>query len=195
MSHTTSINTVPMKSASALREAVARLQRMGINCELLENAVPRMYYRDQIEQHVKAQQDLGNTSDGYQFHANPEECDYVLRLPDSFYDIGFLRNAEGSLVPFFDDYERSAPHLRGSPDEGKVRISKLLSAVGMNVKSQHWSGQRNSSDTAELAVSVGKLLQQYTAAASIEAATAQGYCVEGETVDEAGNIHLTVSVA
>lgn len=194
MSHTSSVSEVPIKSESALRAAVDELIASGVNCELVPNAVPRMYYADQINRHVKQKQEQdernGNETQGIQFHDNPEECDYVLRVNDAYYDVGFLRNKDGHLVPFFDDYNYSSHSVPGT-QSGKGPIRDF---IGANYEGnvEHWSGQRDSSEG--LMHSVGQLLQGYSKHAAIEAATAAGYSVMGQEVDDKGQVHLTLEV-
>lgn len=172
MSHTTSVKSVPIKSVNALRSAVSELQSQGIKCELVANAVPRMYYRDQIARHVKAK----NPND-YHFHDNPEECDFVLKLPDAYYDIGFLRDKKGNLVPFFDDYDYSG---MGSNGTGSRGIKAVLGAKFQGA-TEHWSGQREAGQ--QQLHSVGKLLQGYSKHAVMEQAAAHGKTMQSCVVD------------
>ena len=86
MSHTTTINNVVIRDVSALRRAVEELQAKGVQCSLLENAKPRMYYTRQEEQ-----------------------CDFVLRLDNARYngknyDIGFQKQADGTYSAIFDEW-------------------------------------------------------------------------------------------
>lgn len=81
MSHTTTLKTVSIKDVAALRATVSELQAAGVDCELVENARPRMYY---------------DTQHGV--------CDYVIRLNKSRYDVGFDKQADGSYVPVFDEW-------------------------------------------------------------------------------------------
>jgi hypothetical protein len=189
MSHTTSVKSVPIKSECALRAAVRRLQAAGIDCELLENAVPRMFYENQIGLHVKAAEEARSTGErmGLQFHGNAEECDFVLKLNDSFYDIGFLRDKNGHWQMFFDDYD----YRTWRSTSGKCGIKGVLGAA-FDGRTEHWSGQREAGE--QQLHSVGKLLQAYSAEATIEAATAEGYSVLGEETDNEGNLHITIGV-
>ncbi len=47
MSHTATIKTLMLSDKHAITAAIAELKTKGVNCELLENAVPRAYYSDQ----------------------------------------------------------------------------------------------------------------------------------------------------
>ncbi len=68
MSHTTTIDSVVFSDIDALKAAVAELQKSGVKCSLLVNAVPRAYYANQ--------QGMG-------------EAPFVLKLDDSRFDVGF----------------------------------------------------------------------------------------------------------
>jgi hypothetical protein len=180
MSHTTSVKSCPIKSITALQAAVQTLRLQGVECVLKQNSVPRMFYDDQISRHVRQrEEELKRTGkdEGYVFHTNPEECDYTLHLPKASYDVGFLRNRKGELVPFFDDWKQSVASQLGATFGGKV---------------EHWSGDRDAGE--QQLHSVGKLLQQYAKHAATEAAVSDGYMVTGEETDAQGNIHLLVEV-
>lgn len=146
MSHTTTLKAVQIRDIAALRAAVAELQQAGIKCQLAEKTKPRMFYGNQ--------------------HG---ECDYVLQLTDSRYDVGFDRQTDGSYAPVFDEWGGHVGQQIGAacpmPDtpEGKA---------------QH---------------AIGKLMQGYAKHAAVNAATAQGYYVESTQVDEQGNVHLTIA--
>jgi pyridoxine 5'-phosphate synthase PdxJ len=66
VSHTTTLKGMKIKDDKAMRDAVDALKQQGINCELLTNVKPRMYYNNQ-----------------------EAACAYVLRLHDGNYDVGF----------------------------------------------------------------------------------------------------------
>lgn len=167
---------------------------MGINCTVEADAVPRMWYPDQIARHVVSKENAdiaaGLPGLGLQFHANPEECDFVLRLPDAHYDIAFIRDREGNYVPFFDAYDHDTPH-HSNRRRGKTGISGILGAPFQGAV-EHWSGTRNAGDQ-QLHV-IGKFLQAYSTEVLIDTAAAQGYSVVGEETDLNGNIHLHVAV-
>jgi hypothetical protein len=171
MSHTTTCKAVPIKSVNALRSAVAELQRAGINCELVANDIPRMYYRNQIKLHLK---DKGAK---FQYHDNPDECEFVLRLPDAYYDIGFLRDEKGFLQPVFDDYNYGSGAVSG----GRQGIRALLGCKMDGVTQQHWAGQKEAGKN-ELA-SIGKLLQGYSKHAIMEQAASHGKTMKSCSTD------------
>lgn len=171
-----------------MQAAVLELQRMGVRCELKQNAVPRMYYADQISRHIKSNSEVAGQ---FVFHQNVEECDYVLHLPDSHYDVAFLKTKSGEYVPVFDDYEHGTENGR-HPYMEKLPIKKFLGAAYAG-KVEHWSGARK--DTEQTLHSIGKLLQEYTVAAATNAALAAGHTVLGRTTDKNGTVHLTLGVA
>lgn len=111
MSHTTTIGTVAIRDLQALQQAVNELKATGVDCTLVQNAKPRMYYTHQEVQ-----------------------CDWVLKIPTAKYDVGFEKQKDGSYVPFTDLYGGSVGQTIGascpmpnSPD-GKAQhaIGKLM---------------------------------------------------------------------
>jgi len=162
MSHTTEIKAVPIRDINALRAAVNELKAKGINVELVQNENPRMYYSDQLQRH------LGTKS---------ETCDYVVKVKDAKYDIGFIKNDDGTYSMVFDDWQKS--------------IKKVLGAEQKNAgRDEHWAGRRDA--TEQTLHSVGKLTQAYSKHAAINAATTKGYQVTGTHTDADGNIHLEI---
>jgi hypothetical protein len=97
MSHTTTLKTVAIKSAEALQAAVNYLKEQGVDCELLQDAKPRMYYANQ---HGK--------------------CDYVLKLNNSIYDVGFDKQEDGSYLPVFDSWGGHIQNQIGMPKSCSV---------------------------------------------------------------------------
>lgn len=81
MSHTTQITSVRITDINALESAAEKLRAEGVNCQIVRDQKPRMYYENQ---HGK--------------------CDYVLSLPDSRYDVGFDKQEDGSYVPVYDEW-------------------------------------------------------------------------------------------
>lgn len=194
MSHSTVIKSVPIKSVSALRSAVELLKERGVDCELLENKVPRLYFSNQIEDQFKnSGMELGKT---LKYHDNIEECDYVLRLKDGMYDIGFLENDKGELVPIYDDYASQSSHARSLFVGGNNTIKDLLgNAVPEELETETTdsTGMVNEGGTIET-YAVGKFLQAYTEAVVVETAEEQGHIVEEVFTDELGEIHVVVGV-
>jgi len=93
MSHTTTLKTVVIRDVAALQRTVAELKAKGVNCDLVENQRPRMYYAKQ--------------------HG---ESAYVLKLHDAPYDVGFDLQADGSYAPVFDEW---ADHVANQIGAGK----------------------------------------------------------------------------
>lgn len=175
MSHTTQVKTVPIKDISALKKALEELKKEGINVSLEEKAVPRMYYVNQLQKHMGLKSDV---------------CDYVIRLPDSYYDIGLVKDeAAGGYTPVFDDYESAGHHPQSNTGRGAIK--KFLGAPFAG-KVEHWSGRRD--DTEQTLHSIGKLMQAYTKHAAINAAVKAGHKVLGTTKDANGNIQLRLGV-
>lgn len=111
MSHTTKLKAVEIRDVAALMSAVGDLRASGVNCELVQNQKPRMYYSNQ--------------------HG---ECAYVLRLNDAPYDVGLDLQADGSYAPVFDEWSGHVSRnigatcpLPGTP-EGRAQhaIGKFL---------------------------------------------------------------------
>ena len=152
MSHTTTLKGVQIKDRRCIEAAVADLKREGINIELLRNATPRMYYREQ-------EREIG-------------VCDYVLKLPGSRYDVGLKWNAKDNqfdalLDTFAGDISRSIGAACPLPRDEYGR------------EGEH---------------AIGRFTQRYGVNAARFAAQAQGYYVEGETVDESGAVQLVIAL-
>jgi Protein of unknown function (DUF1257) len=112
----------------------------------VQNVKPRMYYDNQ--------------------HGT---CEYVLKLNDGPYDVGFDKQADGSYAPVFDDWQRNVANKVGAS------CPIPTSAEG---RAQH---------------SIGKLLQNYQKHVAVNAAVMNGYAVESSFVDDAGNVQITIS--
>jgi len=110
MSHTTTCEDVPFTSEAVLRQAVDSLKKQGVECELEENAVPRMYYPDQFMDKYGTPADL------------------VLKLKDCPYDIGFIKK-DGKFIPVFDDFCGYVSSVLGN---------KLYDGFDSKVKSDHF---------------------------------------------------------
>lgn len=187
VSHSTTIKTVPIKSQSALRAAIAELQSNGVNIELQENCKPRMYYKNQI-----AKQIVSTAKEGeFSFNEDPDVCDFVIHLPDSFYDIGLLRQEDGSYTPVFDDY--CGGPVSGAPTTAQMKGIKSILGHKWEGKVEHWAGRKEGNDSQ--LHSIGKFLQGYTKQTVVEAATLAGHMVSGFTENEkTGEIQVHLSV-
>jgi len=147
MSHTTTLKNVAIRDVMAMQQAVNDLQAEGINCELVENESPRMYYTKQ-----------------------GEKCEYVLKLKDGQYDLGFKYQDDGTYAPVLDTW---GGHL-----------GKQIGATCPMPDSQEGRAQH----------AIGKFMQGYSRNATINAAVQKGYSVEGTETDADGNVHLTIGV-
>ena len=146
MSHTTTLSNVAIRDIQALNKAVSELQADGINCELVEKAVPRMYFSEQ-----------------------GEECDYVLKLKDGKYDVGFkYESKQDAYVPVLDTYNN--------------HVGKQIGATCPMPGSPEGRAQH----------AMGRLMQGYAKNAAINSAVKNGYSVDQVTVDEEGNCHVLV---
>ena len=188
MSHSTTIKTVPISSRGALRAAVSELQAKGLNIELAENCKPRMYYDNQINKQIVGKEG----AEEFDFNEDPDVCDFVIKVPGSYYDIGLLRNANGTgYTPVFDDY----CGMPASGAEITVGMRGLKDILGNKYdgKVEHWAGVRD--DVEGSLFSIGKFLAGYTKHATIEAATMAGHTVAGCVENpETGEIKLTLNV-
>lgn len=106
MSHTTTIKDIVFADLTALQAAADDLRDRGIDCNLIENAIPRAYYDNQLG-----------------------EAPYVLRLNESRYDVGFYQEdgTEG-LVPKCDLYANEISRQLGAKQEEGV--SREAAAIG-----------------------------------------------------------------
>lgn len=159
MSHTTTIKSVPIRSVTALQAAVRELQQAGVQCSLAQNQKPRMYYENQ--------------------HG---ECDYVLKLDKSRYDIGFQKQKDGTYEMVLDTWN-----------------NEIAQQVG--TKAVNWAERYSSSESKEARelrnnpqAHVGSLMQLYTKHAAIQTATSKGYMVTGCSVGQDMKVHLTIGV-
>ena len=176
MSHTTTVKTVQIKSVSALKKMAINLKNKGLNVELVENAVPRMYYKDQIARTLK------KSSAPMQYHSNVEECDFVLVVKDSYYDIGFLKNVDGEYVPLFDNFSFPSPYHMGD-----IHRKPLIEITGV-------TAPKSTPKKEIINYSIGKVLQEYSLCATVEACEEAGYTITKSIVDEHGSIHIEVEV-
>jgi len=139
MSHTTTVKSCPIRSVSALKSAIRKLQKNGVKCELVEDTFCKLYFESQSREIGK--------------------CEYVLKLENSPYDVGFKKNSEGIYDIKMDEYAGHTAKKLG----GKAPIQE---------------GQDSS------AHAIGQLLSAYSEEAVIETALEQGYMVESATYNE-----------
>jgi Protein of unknown function (DUF1257) len=91
MSHTTTISTLLLSDETAIRAAIAELSSKGVKCELLENAVPRAYYDNQMGQ-----------------------ADMVVKLDNSRYDVGLYKKADGTFEAKADFWGKDVEKALGA---------------------------------------------------------------------------------
>lgn len=178
MSHTTLVKSVQIKSESALHGMAKELRVLGMDVELVKNAIPRLYYKDQIAR------TLVRTGKKMAYHNNVEECDYVLKVKGAYYDIGFLKDDEGNYVPLFDDFPYPSPYSSPTERAGQRALSGILGTKipeGVNGEEAK-------------AYSIGKALQCYSLAAATEACNEAGYSIISSKFDAKGQIVLEVEV-
>lgn len=113
MSHTTTIKSLAIKDTRAIVKAVEELRAQGVNCQLLTNAVPRLYYQNQ--------------------HGR---CDYVVNLPGCRFDVGLDLQSDGSYAPVFDEHGGLvSKHLgvgKSNGRDAKAHIGKFIQAYAKN---------------------------------------------------------------
>jgi hypothetical protein len=120
MSHTTAINSIEITDVDALRSAVQELKTNGVDCELLENAIPRAYYRNQLPQ-----------------------ADLVLKLNKSAYDVGFYAKENGTgyitKCDFFQGdiaKQLGTNDVREGEDPVQARLGKLYQTYAVHATSR-----------------------------------------------------------
>ena len=109
MSHTSSISSIVISDVHALRAAVTELKTQGVNCDLLENEIPRAYSTNQ--------EGMGM-------------AEYVVKLHDARYDIGLYQNKDKTgFEARTDFYMGSVEGQLGAKDssvsEDQGRLGKL----------------------------------------------------------------------
>lgn len=128
MSHTSEFKDVQIKNIAALKSACARLTNAGISCELIKDAVPRAYFRDQ---------------------KGLEKAEWVIKLTGCKYDIGLYRSAQGGSyemrADLWDGHIRKYVGLSiadekkfssSNPTQTQLVAGKLLQAYSVEVVKQ-----------------------------------------------------------
>lgn len=114
MSHTTTINNVEITDLVALAAAIMELKNNGVDCELLENAVPRAYYQ--------TQQGMG-------------KAPFVLKLNKSRYDVGFYKKEESAgYEARCDLFGRDIQNLLGFDKNPLGKLMRHYSACAITRK-------------------------------------------------------------
>ncbi len=173
-----------MKSISALRAAVQKLKAKGMNVELKENAIPRMYFNNQLRDQVAQS---AERSAKYSFNEDPNRCDYIIEVKDAYYDVALVRLKEGGYAPLYDNY------TSGSNQSGSNHKNKMLSSVlGRSFENtEKLTGEDLTQ--AQKASEISHLLQGYVREATMEQAIADGLMLESE--EEKANGELVMVFA
>lgn len=144
MSHTSEISNIVFSDIEALSSAVRELNTKGVKCSLVKGGTPRAYYPNQ--------QGLG-------------EADYVLRLDDCRFDVGFYMD---------------------KTKKGLVARTDLFANHVRNILGAKQTGREDANQAA-----MGKLFQTYAICAATRKAVQQGMSVS--RVNNAdGSVRLVV---
>jgi len=111
MSHISQIDIV-ITDVDSLRSAIAELKRNGVKCELLENAVPRAYYSDQLP-----------------------EAPFVVEVTNGDYDVGLYKTEDGkAYTAKCDFYKGSIQRELGiaNATNNQSRLGKLYQMYGVH---------------------------------------------------------------
>lgn len=108
MSHTQYLDSVRISDPVALAAAVKEMKDAGVDCALMENAMPRAYFTNQRGMDTNAP--------------------FVLKLHKGKYDVGFYPTEKvGVLEPRFDNYRNEVGKILGvSRDTPQAPIGKLV---------------------------------------------------------------------
>jgi len=116
VSHTSAVKSIAITSVEALREAVKELNANGVKCSLVENSTPRAYYSNQTG--------LG-------------KADFVLKLDNSRYDVGFYKSENGGYEVRTDFWGQDVKNQLGATASGpgkteQAQLGKLFQAYGIH---------------------------------------------------------------
>lgn len=141
MSHSTAIKTVTVKSLTALRKAIIQLNKEGVECSLLTNATPRLYYPNQS---LNA--------------AGDTVAPYVLHLAKCNYDVALVGNTKTGYSPITDFHAGYVGAVLGSQSyrDGKAEARSAEHQLG------RFSVAYQSAAIAEVAQRNGHVLQRIT---------------------------------
>jgi len=160
MSHTTTYKDIEIKSVQLLQQAVEFLkneQVVGkkINCTLEQNAKPRMYYQNQLYKHKRK-----------------ETVDFVLRLHDCNYDIGFDWDEQTQTYELY--YDNWNDYIRKEIGYYGEELKQILEA---RKKQSELSGRENTLPT-DIQMDLGRFLKCYSLAVAKDAIDQSGYSIE-----------------
>ena len=102
------------------------------------------------------------------YSGNSEECEYVLKLNDSKYDVGLKKQKDGTYTPIMDLYEG--------------QIGRQIGAACPMPNTPEGKAQHH----------IGKFAQEYNKAASINAALKQGLTVDSIEEDADGTYYVNL---
>lgn len=111
MSKTTTIEGMSITNKESIEKAVANLRRQGIACDLVKDQVPKMYFGFQ-------ESEIG-------------QCDYVIKMAGSRYDVGLkLENNEYKM--YFDDHAGDIRNVIGIKNiAGETSSERQLGNVAL----------------------------------------------------------------
>ena len=112
---------------------------------------------------------LENTKPRMYYTEQGPTCDYVLRLDNAKHDVGFQKQKDGTYSPVLDTW---GGHVKNE-----------IGATCPMPNTPEGKAQHN----------IGQFMQEYSKAATVNAAIQQGYVVESTETDQNGNIHLTLA--
>jgi len=145
MSHTSEISSIVFTDIVALQAAVHDLQAAGVRCSLEKEGTPRAYFSNQ--------QGMG-------------PADYVLRLQDARFDVGFY-------------YDAAKKAYVARTDLWAGHVASVLGAKAKPGENQEQAA-------------LGKLYQAYGVQAATRQAVKQGYTVR-KIVRDDGTIALSMT--
>lgn len=146
MSHTSAIKAIKIVSISALRAAVAELNQTGVQCALVENETPRAFFPDQ--------QGMG-------------KADYILRLNNAPYDIGFYKQDDGSYEARTDFWgghvEKCIGGKPSKPENAEqAKMGRLFQLYGVHVATE--TARKKGLSVRRIAGADGKIKLEVTGA-------------------------------
>lgn len=116
MSHTSTIDSIIITNIKALRATVKELNNAGVECSLLEDAIPRAYYTNQI---------------------GLEKAPFVIKLNKGKYDVGLYKNKDNSGYECRADFwnndiatQLGVSHKNGVPSN-QSNLGKLYQTYGV----------------------------------------------------------------
>lgn len=114
MSHNTIIKDVKFADIECLKSAVGELAKSGVNIALSQRGTFRTY------------------------QGQPNKCDYTVELKGQQYDVGLVKQPDGTYLPVFDsdlNYGETALSCKIEPGDprDKMAIAKLAQMYAVHV--------------------------------------------------------------